>query len=98
MRHLRTGFSALIEQGSPEDAKLLDLLRDTRQPADEELPDTGVGLTLERALAPIFIVGGAYGTRASTLAYAREDGACVLIERRFGPHDNVEESRIVTNR
>ena len=50
-----------------------------------ELPDTGVGLDLERLLAPIFIRGEAYGTRASTLAYARADGACVLVERGFGP-------------
>jgi uncharacterized protein with NRDE domain len=83
MRHLRDGFSALIS-ASPADADLLDLLADARQPADDELPDTGVGLALERTLAPIFIRGEAYGTRASTLAYARTDGSLVLIERRFG--------------
>jgi uncharacterized protein with NRDE domain len=86
MRHLREGFSQLARQQAPNDGALLDLLTDTRQPADVELPDTGVGLALERTLAPIFIRGEIYGTRASTLAYARDDGSLVLIERRFGPN------------
>jgi uncharacterized protein with NRDE domain len=64
---------------------LLDLLADTTRPDDGELPDTGVGLELERRLAPIFIRGPQYGTRASTLAYARADDGVVLVERRFGP-------------
>lgn len=65
---------------------LLDLLIDTEQPQDADLPDTGVGLELERRLGPIFIRGETYGTRASTLAYARADGSLVLHERRFGPN------------
>ena len=85
MRRLRDGFSGLLRSESPTDSALLDLLQDTRQPQEAELPDTGVGPALERLLAPIFIVGDAYGTRASTLAYARADGSLVLIERRFGP-------------
>lgn len=67
------------------DARLLDLLIDTSQPDDADLPQTGVGLELERTLAPIFIRGTTYGTRSSTLAYARDDGSWTLIERRFGP-------------
>jgi len=95
MRHLRSAFATLFERGAPDDAALLDLLLDTHQPADTELPDTGVGLPLERTLAPIFIRGDAYGTRASTLSYARDDGSLVLIERRFGPNGNpAGETRI----
>ena len=70
---------------SADDARLLDLLTDTTQPDDGELPETGVGVALERMLAPIFIRGTQYGTRSSTLAYTRDDGSSVLIERRFGP-------------
>jgi uncharacterized protein with NRDE domain len=69
----------------PADAALLDLLADVSQPPDDELPETGVPFELERILAPIFIRGEQYGTRASTLAYARSDGGLVLRERRFGP-------------
>ena len=81
----------------PDDARLLDLLADTTGAADADLPETGVGIELERVLAPMFIRGSRYGTRASTLAYARNDGSCVLIERGFGP-DGLElgEVRIET--
>ena len=97
MRRLREGFTALLGSASQEESGLLDLLADTRQPEDAELPDTGVGLPLERTLAPIFIRGDSYGTRASTLAYARENGSMVLVERRFGPNASAaEETRIDT--
>lgn len=85
MRRLRARFAALLQSGAPSDESLLALLSDREQPADGELPDTGVGLDLERRLAPIFVRGQAYGTRASTLAYARADGHLVLHERRYGP-------------
>jgi uncharacterized protein with NRDE domain len=94
---LRDRFDAILHSGKMEidagrsgaatgDTELLDLLADTAQPADAELPDTGVGLDLERILAPIFIRGPQYGTRASTLAYLRNDGSPVLRERSFGPN------------
>jgi uncharacterized protein with NRDE domain len=85
MRRLRTRFAAMLESGATSDEAFLALLFDSEQPADGELPDTGVGLDLERRLAPIFVLGQAYGTRASTLAYARADGRLVLHERRYGP-------------
>jgi uncharacterized protein with NRDE domain len=96
MRRLRRGIEAMQQSGKWEDAAFLELLADTHQPADLELPDTGVGLALERTLAPIFIRGHAYGTRASTLAYARTGGGLVLCERRYGP-DGVAagETRLV---
>lgn len=85
MQRLRRGLETMQQSGKWEDAAFLELLADTHQPSDLDLPDTGVGIALERALAPVFIVGDSYGTRASTLAYARADGAMVLYERRFGP-------------
>jgi uncharacterized protein with NRDE domain len=75
---------------SANDARLLDLLGDTTQPDESALPDTGVGLELERFLAPIFIRGNEYGTRASTLAYVDDLGSGVLRERRFGPRGFLE--------
>jgi uncharacterized protein with NRDE domain len=80
-----SGAGDASSHGWPDDAVLLDLLGDIGSAPDAELPDTGVGVELERRLAPIFIVGSQYGTRASTLAYARGDGSCVLVERGFGP-------------
>lgn len=68
-----------------DESRLLDLLGDESQPPDVMLPDTGVGLELERRLAPIFIRGDRYGTRASTLLARGSDGRLLLHERRFGP-------------
>ena len=49
------------------------------------LPDTGVGETLERFLSPLFIVGEAYGTRATSWLSWDANGRLELSERRFGP-------------
>lgn len=80
-------FIEAIENGFDvgDETRLLDLLRDEAQPPDATLPDTGIGLDLERRLAPIFIRGEKYGTRAGTLVAWRSDGTVVLRERRFGP-------------
>ncbi|MCZ6856135.1 MAG: NRDE family protein [Gammaproteobacteria bacterium] len=45
---------------------LLELLADTSVPNDEELPIRGRPIELERQVAPCFIKGVDYGTRAST--------------------------------
>jgi uncharacterized protein with NRDE domain len=89
-QRLRTDFERFWKErswknGQMQDAALLDLLGDSTLPRDEELPETGVGIDLERVLAPVFIRGESYGTRASTLAYAQAGGGMVLHERRFGP-------------
>ena len=84
---LQQHFIEAVDNGfavTAED-RLLDLLLDEAQPPDAALPDTGVGLELERRLAPIFIRGEKYGTRAATLVVRRADGTAILRERRFGP-------------
>ena len=53
--------------------------------ADVHLPDTGVGLVLERTLSSAFIVGADYGTRCSTVVLVARD-AIWFHERRFGPN------------
>lgn len=62
-------------------AALLDLLADRSQPADAELPDTGVGPAWERLLAPLFIHGSDYGTRCSTALLYGHDGRIQVVER-----------------
>ncbi len=51
---------------APSTQTLLGLLDDRSPAGDEELPDTGVGLDLERVLSAPFIVGERYGTRSSS--------------------------------
>jgi uncharacterized protein with NRDE domain len=94
MRRLRGAFSTMLQSGKVLDEALLDLLLDSHQP-DGELPDTGVGAELERRLAPIFLRGENYGTRAGTLAYARANGSLCLRERRFGPNGVLEGESLI---
>lgn len=68
----------------PELSPLWVALADTRKAKDADLPDTGVGTELERHLSSPFIVGEAYGTRASSVLLVRA-GEARLLERRFGP-------------
>ena len=58
---------------------------DTLPAPDDALPDTGIGLEMERWLAPPFVRGERYGTRCSTVVLV-ETGAIVFAERRFGPN------------
>jgi uncharacterized protein with NRDE domain len=59
-------------------------LADSAVAPDDQLPDTGVGLELERALSPPFVNGAGYGTRCSTVVLVANDHA-VFAERRYGP-------------
>ena len=83
VRRLRERFAQAIRSGQRDDASLLGLLADESQPDPQFLPDTGVGPQRERTLAPIFIRGEHYGTRASTLVMHHEDGSVLFRERSF---------------
>ncbi|TWI03656.1 uncharacterized protein with NRDE domain [Luteimonas cucumeris] len=63
---------------------LLDALSDTTPAPDDALPDTGVGLDLERALSPPFVRDQRYGTRCSSVVLVDSD-RILFAERRFGP-------------
>lgn len=60
---------------------LLDLLLDREPAAEEELPDTGIGVEMERVLSPALIVSPQYGTRASTVVLFGRDGGVSFSER-----------------
>jgi uncharacterized protein with NRDE domain len=47
--------------------QLLEIMRDSTQAEIEQLPDTGVDTNRERQLSSIFVRGGDYGTRTTTL-------------------------------
>lgn len=61
---------------------LFAALRDTTRATDATLPDTGVGLELERMLSPPFVLDGRYGTRCSSIVLAGAD-RLLFAERRF---------------
>lgn len=90
------------DAGDAIEARLAPLfagLRDTRTAPDAVLPDTGVGLALERRLSPPFIEDPVYGTRCSSvvLAGARD---LLFAERRFaaaGRAEGATLARITTD-
>ena len=63
--------------------KIWKILADRSLPADEELPNTGVGLQRERMLAPLFIRSPDYGTRSSSIVLMEYSGRITFMERTF---------------
>ncbi len=82
---LRAVLSAWLDGDVPDPDPLWTALRDDRAFPDSRLPDTGVGLDLERRLSPVFVTGQAYGTRASTVIAIDHHQAGWIAERRYGP-------------
>lgn len=70
--------------GLPDIEPLYAALADRSIAPDSELPDTGIGIELERKLSPPFVLDDHYGTRCSSIVLV--DGDDILFaERRFGP-------------
>lgn len=74
VRRARALFeAALAEAPDPGRERLWAMLADRTVAEDPALPDTGVGLPLERALSPIFVTLPGYGTRASSLLWIADE-------------------------
>jgi uncharacterized protein with NRDE domain len=75
----KSRLSAALE-ALPDNAPMLDLLRDTELAPDHELPLTGLSVELERMLSSAFVRGADYGTRCSTMLTTDVTGAAVFAE------------------
>lgn len=85
VRRATAALRGWLDAGTQDFAPLFDAFADETPAPNPELPDTGVGIELERRLSPMFVRGPRYGTRATTLiALDRAGGGCI-VERRFGP-------------
>ncbi len=62
---------------------LLPILLDTHCVPDDELPNTGVGIEIERLLAPLFIRSEHYGTRSSCVLLLDKQGKVQFHEQNF---------------
>jgi uncharacterized protein with NRDE domain len=60
-------------------AKMLN----AEQAAEDELPDTGIDKTLEKAISPMFIQTDVYGTRCTTLITLNAAGEVYFEERTY---------------
>ena len=64
--------------------ELFNILTDSTQAADHELPKTGVSYEWEKRLSSIFIKSEEYGTRACTVILVDRDSNIRVKEKRFG--------------
>jgi uncharacterized protein with NRDE domain len=93
---LRHWLQQPASDSDPDVSSLLGALADVSVAPDAELPDTGVGLETERRLAPPFIRGAEYGTRASSVVLVGRDGRTLFVERNYDPGGvRTGEERIV---
>ncbi len=64
---------------------IFGMLGDRTHPSDTSLPDTGIGLSWERTLSPLFITSKEYGTRSSSILLMERNGNITFWERTFIP-------------
>lgn len=76
-----------LDPGRIDWEPFLSLLRDADPAPDNQLPQTGVPIDLERALSSSFIRTKGYGTRCSTVVLLGSDGLCHFLERTFPSAD-----------
>lgn len=89
VRRLHTRFEGELQRNEPRVEELLGFLEDTEPARDDELPSTGLSPDWERRLSAARIIGNDYGTRASTIVLASNEGECTFIERRYSPNGQI---------
>ena len=89
----KQALSAELDTGKAVDPEnLLRFLTDSAIPDDNALPQTGVGLNLERRLAPVFVSGDDYGTRSSTVLIIDKKGLLSFTERSYDVDGNAQST------
>lgn len=80
--------------------RILEMLRDSAPASDDQLPSTGVGLEMERALSSMFIrmPEKGYGTRCSTVILVEKSGQVWFSERVYSAGTDESATKTVTLR
>ncbi|KAB2879183.1 NRDE family protein [bacterium] len=76
-----------LEQTQVNENELFAILSDVTPANDAQLPDTGVGVELEKMLSPVFIKSPKYGTRCSTIILIDKKLKVSFVERTYAPED-----------
>lgn len=80
----KTNFARILQtSGDVFAADLFPILAERTIVADEQLPDTKIGIERERILSSAFIETEGYGTRSSTVLLIEESGKIVFVEKTF---------------
>lgn len=83
-------FEGLVTSGDVTNEHILGIMRDQSPKEDALLPDTGVGLEMERVLSSPFIRTEGYGTRCTTIVRCLSNG-----QIRFDEYTYNESAEIV---
>jgi uncharacterized protein with NRDE domain len=81
--HVKKALKPLLKDQSIHVDEILKCLQRREAFPDEHLPNTGVGIELERVLSPPFIVSPDYGTRCSTVVLRNNSGKTILVEQSY---------------
>jgi len=86
--HVKDELSSLLSSDpiTPTPIHIDDIISclHRREPfADEYLPNTGVGLEIERMLSPPFILSPDYGTRSTTVVLRDKVGKTTFVEQNY---------------
>ncbi|MCI0401080.1 MAG: NRDE family protein [Gammaproteobacteria bacterium] len=82
----------LSKEKEVDPEKIFAILADRSIPDHDRLPNTGVGLEMERTLSPRFISSPHYGTRSSTVLLIDQCGNVTFIERSFDAQCNESQT------
>ena len=75
----------IVEKDDVDTSSLFEMMENTDFGQDSDLPDTGVGLELERILSAAFIKSPEYGTRCSTVLLVDWENNVTFEERSYVP-------------
>ncbi len=79
----KAALKSLFAEKEIDVEAVFGILGDRQYPADDLLPDTGVGLIWERILSPVFVSSESYGTRSSSVLLLHRTGEISFTERTF---------------
>lgn len=79
----RARLCLAIEDDALDSEALLAVLGSRKTFPDHLLPDTGLGIEMERSLSSPFIVGPSYGTRCTTVLLMDNKGTIEFAEQNF---------------
>ena len=87
-------LSELFLNDSLQTDTLFEQMRNSEQAPEAELPDTGIGLAMEKTLSPMFIKTEGYGTRCTTLITLDNSGNVYFEERTYSPNNSEFSSAV----
>jgi uncharacterized protein with NRDE domain len=91
--HAKKALKPLLKTNALDLELLIQSLQRREPFADEHLPDTGVGLEMERMLSPPFIAAKDYGTRCTTVLLKNNQEKTTLVEQTYGSDGSQGERR-----